>query len=582
MNVKTRLPPEHEFIEIRCTSLTAPKKLVYEDELLHVPLKPAVESLLNQMPLNRHPSIDRHHHFSVLILGMKSVSHQSFIRHMPRSFNYLRKKMGAVPFHGFQSIGSEMRDNIFALLSGLRLSEIRSTCLSDSNNFDDCPFIWKEYARLGYRTSYAEDAIPYSIFNGPGLKGFSKEPFDYDLRTLTASTKGGLKVGHDVRNNLTFECHGSKLIFETLLDNLVKTAYTLREKPYWHMTWSNLLTVNVNEYAKFGDRPLVSALKTLKRQKLLSQTVLFILSDHGMSFGKLRATTEQGFFEERLPILYAVMPESFKRRFPKAMRNFVENSRGKLITPFDVHATMKQLISLPIPQLPVNPLSTPMSSAVDEVSSELRRNFSSTSSPPSQPIPFNIKLETKFNRFVTNNSVRSLFHEMSRARTCESIGVDEGYCACLNRTDVAIESKQVEEVGNFVVHSMNKKLKAHRYCSVLTLGAIKTVKTFHAKRSDKESMRNDINTKDASGNGRRTKMAKKSLDYLPIKVLEIRFQTSPGNIEWYATVRFHRRTKSMTVGQLIRINAPTLSVGCTKIPEIFEFCYCQPLANNLP
>lgn len=54
--------------------------------------------------------------------------------------------------------------------------------------------------------------------------------------------------------------------------------------------------------------------------------------------------TLQGKLEERLPFFSFVFPEWFKIKYSQEYQNFRENLQA-LTTPFDVHATLKDILS---------------------------------------------------------------------------------------------------------------------------------------------------------------------------------------------------------------------------------------------
>ena len=58
----------------------------------------------------------------------------------------------------------------------------KTTCYPNrTTNLDECPLIWKEFAKRGYATVYMEDEPEFSTFNY--LKaGFFNKPTDYYLR----------------------------------------------------------------------------------------------------------------------------------------------------------------------------------------------------------------------------------------------------------------------------------------------------------------------------------------------------------------------------------------------------------------
>lgn len=92
-----------------------------------------------------------------------------------------------------------------------------------------------------------------------------------------------------------------------------------------------------------ADGDFTAWLKELHSRSVLNNTLLVVMSDHGNRFAEVRNTL-QGKQEERLPFFAFVFPEWWKKKYPEAYGNFKDNTQ-RLVTPFDVHATLKDLLS---------------------------------------------------------------------------------------------------------------------------------------------------------------------------------------------------------------------------------------------
>ncbi|KAJ1621442.1 hypothetical protein T492DRAFT_847045 [Pavlovales sp. CCMP2436] len=73
---------------------------------------------------------------------------------------------------------------------------------------------------------------------------------------------------------------------------------------------------------------------------------LLLLSDHGIHYGQLFDTDPAGAREHLAPPLYAALPNRWLNEHPRAAANLCAN-RGRLVSPFDVHATLAHLLALP-------------------------------------------------------------------------------------------------------------------------------------------------------------------------------------------------------------------------------------------
>ncbi|CAH0701136.1 unnamed protein product [Spodoptera exigua] len=79
-------------------------------------------------------------------------------------------------------------------------------------------------------------------------------------------------------------------------------------------------------------------------RKVLEDTLLVVMGDHGSRFSKLRETYH-GKLEERLPLLSIFLPEKLKRLRPDAVAALNENIE-RLTTPFDLHTTVLDVLDL--------------------------------------------------------------------------------------------------------------------------------------------------------------------------------------------------------------------------------------------
>ena len=96
------------------------------------------------------------------------------------------------------------------------------------------------------------------------------------------------------------------------------------------------LTHNTANNAGYADLPLHNLLTKLFDNNLMDDTILFLFSDHGIRFGRMR-NTDSGYIEERLPFVYLYLPKNYKTL--EIHKNLVINSH-RLTTPFDIYATL--------------------------------------------------------------------------------------------------------------------------------------------------------------------------------------------------------------------------------------------------
>lgn len=84
-------------------------------------------------------------------------------------------------------------------------------------------------------------------------------------------------------------------------------------------------------------------LSKLFHEGLNKNTVIIVLSDHGIRFGKLR-NTKSGFYEERLPFLRVYIPDQMGPGWnPSRLRKVLKDNEHRLTSHFDLHATLMHL-----------------------------------------------------------------------------------------------------------------------------------------------------------------------------------------------------------------------------------------------
>ena len=187
-----------------------------------------------------------------------------------------------------------------------------------------------------------------------------------------------------------------------------------------------------NEYSHDGnsrlslaDEELYRFLKDNYETGIFDNTVIFMFSDHGSRFGDDRKGT-QGYLEERLPFFAVYLPEDYKNNNPSKFLNLKKN-RNRLLTPFDVHETIRELTCLD--------------------SKESIRSISLLNIIPSN-------------------------------RTCESIGISQHFCSCIDWYKLDIKSDLAQDAAKFTVNFMNDLIKLENSCKTLYLENILSSKSY--------------------------------------------------------------------------------------------------------
>ncbi|KAL3203428.1 hypothetical protein MRX96_011967 [Rhipicephalus microplus] len=180
------------------------------------------------------------------------------------------------------------------------------------------------------------------------LYGYNKRaPADYYLRPIVMAMDDSPKITEDWQR---VPCLGLTMPFVERLDYLAHFTNLMAKRPFFSYTWIIDIAHNLLNSAGYADEPFRRHLETLLTSGTLNHTVLVLLSDHGMRFGENRATYI-GKFEDRQPFAFIVFPPWFLQKNPEAAQSLRTNQH-RLTTPFDIHATLVELLDYPNAQQP--------------------------------------------------------------------------------------------------------------------------------------------------------------------------------------------------------------------------------------
>ncbi|XP_070390755.1 uncharacterized protein [Dermacentor albipictus] len=380
-------PLKAEFVHVQCYR----GALFHEEYLLLPLLKKDVEERCEQV---RHEAGDKGSGLNVLVLGLDSVSRLNFNRHLKETGNYVRDVLRGYELMGYNKVGLNSYPNQTPLLTGLSGNEARNA--TGGKFFDALDFLWKRYAKKGYRTVFHEEQPKYGLYSYVG-DGLRHAPTDYYTRhAVMAIDKSKLK-----KNSY---CLGPRPPLELYLDYMLSLLEVLDKRPFFAYFWMSELAHDHLNMAGHCDAPLRSALGRLYDSGILNSTVLAFMSDHGLRFGSLRQTYI-GRFEDSLPYAFLVFPPWFLQQNPRFATALKLNQR-RLATHFDMHATLLQL------------------------------------------------LESGMPRTVTRHG-QSLLHELPVTRTCADASVPAQFCACVETEAFAVNHPLSLKVAHFVVASVN-------------------------------------------------------------------------------------------------------------------------------
>lgn len=248
-------------------------------------------------------------------------------------------------------------------------------------------------------------------------RGFKKQPVTHMYGIIDRVAQK--EIGHKGSN--TRICQGVKLTVTYLLEHalrFIKTYHKLK-KNYFGFFWESSITHDDINYDPKLDQILEKFFIDIALSGALENAFMFVLSDHGIRWGKI-LTTHQGRLEERLPFLFIIPPRKWAKKYYSAHKNLKENAK-KLTTPFDMHETLVDI---------------------------LNRDY------------LNL---TSFGRGV------SLFRPVSLERNCDTAGIPPHWCTCQDTISIDVTDEVIRFVSTFVVQHINNLLVNHTNCAKVIL-----------------------------------------------------------------------------------------------------------------
>ncbi|XP_037710304.1 uncharacterized protein LOC119547487 [Drosophila subpulchrella] len=363
---------------------------------------------------------------SVMVLGIDSISHMHFYRYFPFVKGFLLN-LPHTNFYGYSRVGLDAYANLMPFLSGLSANEVDRELLAKEE-----AFLWQNFKTGGYSTAYGEDNAQGILTHKNGEWGSSRHPIDFDLTPVMMEIDNHTRYSIDLKEMI--HCTAGRTYQQVLKEFILNLIPHMQESPFFSFFWHSQ---GVQEYYEYGghlDLTYMLLLKKLLDANVLNNTLVLLMSDHGLRAGTYRMSF-QGMKEESQPLMVAIYPEWLKEKYPLAMENFEKNAHS-LITPYDLHDTLLDVISLDLLQ---------------DASIESRMN--SLKSYPAKKMPRGI----------------SLFLPIPEHRTCDLAHIPSLFCFCRDLTEVPTDDGLVLRCSRFLVESINKLIKPFEKCHQLKL-----------------------------------------------------------------------------------------------------------------
>ncbi|XP_055953963.1 uncharacterized protein LOC129989445 [Argiope bruennichi] len=452
---------------------------------------------------------------NIILAGIDSVSKLNYLRHFRKTDAFIKDKLPMFEMNGYTKVGDNTFPNLVPMLTGHFVEHYWNETVRETMYFDDVDIIWKDYAKKGYRTFYAEDS-PYTGTFNYMKRGFYDPPTDYYIRPFYLALENS-----KIKENAEKEyCYNSQLEPDIIYDYLRNFIEAMGDRPYFAFAMVSTITHDELNQAGWEDQPTVHILEDLSNMGALNNSLLVLFSDHGLRFGDIRYTYI-GKLEERLPLMYIHAPKWFLEQYPQYARNLKIN-QNRLMTLFDIHATMIHLLDL-------------------NRSAEERAELTMG---------------------------KSLLEEISPNRTCEEANILPHWCPCQTFENVPFNSIEAINASQAIVNDINSKLAEYGgICEVLEVAEIMDARV---GRANDLVLRYERHDNDVIN---RTVILGERVN--PIADYMITLVTKPGQAVFEGTVRHNPQNNSYVVLGISRISLYGKTSWCINSQKMKIFCYCK-------
>ncbi|KAK9504055.1 hypothetical protein O3M35_010490 [Rhynocoris fuscipes] len=455
---------------------------------------------------------------NVLMFGFDSVSHNTFIRKLPQSYDYLIKELDATVLEGYNIVGDGTPQALIPILTGkteLELPDTRRRMGSKATYVNAYPFIWNNYRNSGYVTAFMEDTPQNGIFTYR-LKGFDAVPTDHYMRPYFIDIESELSKHKKY-------CVGALPRHKIMLEYAKHIYRVYPNRPKFIFGFHGEISHDSYNLVGAADNDLRDWLEWFKLNGHLNNTLLIIMSDHGHRFADIR-NTQQGKLEERLPWFSFVVPTWFSKTYPSAMTNLKVNSR-RLSTPFDIYATL-----------------------------------------------YSVLHPSGFGKGDLTERGISLFKEIPEERTCVDAYIEPHWCACLDWESVNENDPIVQRAAHEFVKFVNKyNAEYSDDCIKLELNSIE----WSARLVPSGALRRFHSSADKDG------FVPNMSAYTPVTIVmyQLKLTTNPGKaiFEMSLTHDISLDKFKFRIEDVSRINEYGPQARCIEQTQeqLRKFCYCK-------
>ena len=483
-------------------------------------------------------------HYSVLLIGIDSVSRSHALRNLQKSYKYLKETLGAYDFKGYMKVGSNSFPNLIPLLTGMRHGNF--PLVNNRVSYcDSMPLLWNSKALKHHATLYSEDRADISTFNMV-KPGFYHSPTDFyyrpynmamDLFTPFINTSMGTE---GKMCPFACPCYANKDNFTTQVDHFKGFLNRFKNKLKFGLFWANAAHESFERLRK-ADDSLQELLQWMHTNGHTHRSVIAVMSDHGIRLGPF-SQSHIGRLEGHFPFLNLLVPDPLKHKYPWIKNNLVINS-NRMITNFDIHKTIVDIAS---------------------------GNFD------------------EFTPAVESSHVaRNIFARIPKTRTCSDAGMAPNFCTCLGDNEIVPDNDTlVRKLALHAVDNLNFILyNQSDICRQLSLYNITEARVqYTCLNAANNILRKIPDFLDSiltySIGVDKGEECDKSGRY------KLLFHVLPSKGLFEVMIEYNEQTKEadqMTViGDIARINRYGEQSHCIKNNALLrEYCYCKDLPTDI-
>ncbi|KAF9407297.1 hypothetical protein HW555_012630 [Spodoptera exigua] len=470
------------------------------------------------------PDNNKNEPYNVVILCLESVSHNGFIRNMKKSYKYLKEKMNATILNGYNIANDGTTGALYPLFTGKSENDLKEMNEFGMRRDNPSYFIFNQLKPLGYRTAYFDDT---GLISTPYQFRFTYPPADHYLRPYSLARRNGKP-----HRSLSHHCIESVPQYQMLM-HFVKECLLLDGKKFIFSLIDDLSSENFT-FVPSADDSLLDFLQTMTARRVLEDTLLIVMGDHGPRFSPIRST-HQGMLEERLPLMAIILPHKLIKARPLALKALV-NNKDVLTTPLDIFTTILDVLG------------------IDEVE------------PPDKLDGFDLP------------RALSLLGPIPDTRSCGEAGIMPHWCTCGTWTNLSKSDQFYDQVAMQLAEYINSISEEER-SQCLPRYLVKIDWVVHQTGKDYQSkLYNYFEKQKLSHHHAYLGDVKTPDDYYQIRIV-----MDPGHAIYEGTMIYIPSKDFFMVAErdISRVNAYGDESSCISDthPHLNKYCYCNKSVN---